>query len=228
MASRWREEYRRPAHGVMCERGERFVGLLEGEELDVRSHRQSSGFEEKIFAVLTRVVCDRADATLTVDRRIREGRDIAHMDAAQDERRAFIEMGERGRNDLACGRKHDGRIEPHRRLFEGVANPRGAELVGQGLVLVAIARAHEDLRPAPACDLNRDVSSCPKAVDAKARASKIVKACLAQAAKPDDSSAEQGCGLEIAKAIGQFIDEVGRRDDVFRKASVDGPAREVR
>jgi len=88
-----------------------FVGVLEREGLGVRAHQNLRGLPEKSVTVLARVVCHTAEAALPIEELVGQFRDRAHVDAAEHEGAALVEVGERGGYDLAGGSEDDAGVE---------------------------------------------------------------------------------------------------------------------
>ena len=147
------------------------------------------------------------------------------MNAAEHEDAAFLQSFQRGRNELAGGRKNNGGIEFFRRLIRCFARPHRAELQRKLLMLRA-ARGRVNFRAPVARHLNRDVRG--RAETVKSEPPAALDSGKAQTPKADDPGAQQRRGLFIGKRFGNRINERLGCDRVFGVAAVDRVAGERR
>jgi len=207
---------------------ERFVGVLEWKGLDVGSYGNRCGLLEKREPVRSGVVRYGAKHALAIEKLVRELRDWAHVNPAEHEGAALVEMRERGGYDFTGGREDDASVESDRGLVDRAARPDRTKLLSEGLMLLAVAGADVDLGSARSRDLDRDMTGGAESVEPEAGARPIVDARLRKTAVADDAGAKEGRRLQVRKALREWIGEARRRHQVFRKSSLNGPTGEIR
>ncbi len=149
------------------------------------------------------------------------------MNAAEHQRAAGHEGLQCGRYDLTRRGKDDGRIQHDRRIGKRITDPGCAELFGQGLMALTVARRNINIRASAAGDLDTDMARGTKAVDAQIRALPPGDTSQPQRTKAYDPCTQQRCRLNIGKADGQLIKEGGRSRHVLCVATIPRPAREL-
>src|SRR6185437_2160584 len=123
-------EHTGAANSVMFESIERLVCLAKGKDLHLSMDRNLGGNAEKIAAILASVVGDALDGALFIEQLIIKAGNRAHVDSAKDEGSAFSQGLKSRRDQLACGRKNDGRIQLFWRLFCCATGPYSPKFRG--------------------------------------------------------------------------------------------------
>ena len=128
-----------------------------------------------------------------------QGRDVGGPDSGHGERPAAVQRAERGGHQLTCGGEHDGPVE---RLGRAVGRPTdgvGAELAGQGLVVLT---AGQDVNAQSLCqrDLGGQVRAAAEAVDAQPAT--VGNGGTLQGPVADDPGTEQRGGRLVGQAVG--------------------------
>src|SRR5262249_11494274 len=152
------------------------------------------------------------------------------MNAAENHSAAFCGSFQRSRHELAGRCEDDCSVELDWRIFSSIANPRCAQLMGQGLMTLTIARAHVNFCAARARELNANVAGCAKAIDAEPCSTPVVsvQSRQAQTAIADYPGAKQWRGLNVFETARYLVRKRSRRDSVFRISTIDSPTRKER
>jgi hypothetical protein len=194
--------------------------------LRVDAQRLAGDECEELGSVAARQVRDRAHLSLAPQERIRERRDVAHVDATAHHAAALAHCGERCRHELARGREEDRGVELDRRTFVGAAGPGSAELARERL-RTDVARPGERVNAlaAVARQLRDEVRGSAEAVEAEL-ANAVAR--HRERAPPDQAGAKQRREPHRVGVEGER-DAVGRLgDDVRREAAVAAVAGEHR
>src|SRR5438309_2075635 len=99
------------AYVAAAEPVERVVRILEREHLDLRPHRHLRRERQELLAVAAGEVRNRTDAALLPQQLVREGGDVAHVNAGADDGAALGERGESGGDERTDGRENDCGVE---------------------------------------------------------------------------------------------------------------------
>src|SRR5205085_4005550 len=107
---------------------QRFVRVLQSENLRLRANRNPCGQREKFFTIAAGEVRHRTDAALVPKIAVRKRGNIAHVDPAADHRAAAFHSSQGRGNQLADWRKNDGGVEFFRRRLIRSARPTCAQI----------------------------------------------------------------------------------------------------
>src|SRR5947208_12744248 len=218
-------EHRGSADAAAPQALERLVRPLEWKRLDHRPHRYLRREREKLLAVTTRQVGDRAQHTLLPEQVVRESRDVRHVNAGADDRAALCEGAQRERNERADGSEDDRRVEFLGRRLVGAAGPDGAQLTRERLsLLVAGTREGEDAAPLVPRDLRHDVRGGAEAVETEP----LGVAREPERPIPDQAGAQEGSRLETGIALGKWEAKALIDDRVLGVAAVEVVSGEAR
>src|SRR5690606_11196017 len=111
---------------------ERLVGLLERVRRRLRLHAGLRRHAQEGDTVLAGQVRDGQELALFPQQRVRETRDVAHVDAAADDAAALADGLEGRGNERPDRREQDGGIEGLGRGPVGAAGPGGAQRPREG------------------------------------------------------------------------------------------------
>src|SRR5579859_992856 len=164
-----------------------------------------------------------ADYPFVINQFVRERGNRAHVNSAQDQRARLFQRLQCRRNQLSRGSEDDGGVQTDRRGIVGSAYPLGSQLARQ-LAVLFFAGANHDLDLPIVRDLDRDVSSGSESVDGQGVARPKIG--QPKRAEADDPGAEQRSSLKIFEAGRNGIDELLRRNNVFRVSTLRGVAGE--
>ncbi len=113
--------------------GQRRVGLRQRKHLDGCADGHLRGQRQELLAIGARQVGHRADAALAPQPAVREGRDVAHVDAGADDGAALARGLQRGRHQRADRREDQRRIQRLGCVHRRIAGPAAAQRAGEGL-----------------------------------------------------------------------------------------------
>ena len=158
-----------------------------------------------------------------VEQPVIEGRNGAHVDAAERHGAALIDGLEGGGDEFAGGGEDDGGVESVGRGLAGRAGPGGAHFAGEDAVAL-VAGDDVDLDAAVEGHLNGDVRGGAEAVQTEAPAR--LDAGEPQGAVPDDARAQQRRGVQVGEALRDAVEEMRAGEGQAGIAAVHGPAGE--
>src|SRR5579885_391734 len=196
---------------------QRAVRFAQRKNFGVRLYRNLGCNPQKIPPVFARVVGHAADHPLVVEQVVAKGRDRTHVDAAEDEHSAFAQRLQRRRHNLSRGSEHDRRIQRLRRRIERAACPLRPQLERQ-LAVTRVARRSENFRAPVPRHLDGHVRRRAESVESEPPAA--LDSRKPQAAKSNNSGAQQRRGLLVLKSLGNFVHKLFGRGDGFGIAAI--------
>lgn len=218
-------QYGRPADGIMLQCIEGAISIRQGENLGLGMDRDLCRELQKIVPVLAGIIRNAANHALLIKQIVIKWRDGTHVDAAQHQRSAFPERFESSRHDLAGWGEYDRTVQRNGRGVDGASGPDRAEFQRE-LLMAGVASTRINFVSPMARDLNRDVRSGAESIKAQASASLGVS--NSEAAKPNDSRAEERRGCKIGESVGNWIEEAFLCEGIFGVPSIHGIAGECR
>src|SRR3984893_14108249 len=159
-------QHRRSLNRVVLQRVQCAVGFVQREHLHSRANGDLGSHTQKIFSVLTRIVCNAANLAFLIQQIVSKRWYLTHVDSAQDQFPSLAKRLQRRRDNFTSGSKNDGGIKFFRRLLKSPASPCGAELQRQ-LLVPRVPRRRIDFDIPVARDLYRQVRGRPKTVKAE-------------------------------------------------------------
>ena len=212
---------------------ESFVGLVEGEDLDLGLDVDFGGELEVVGGVLAGHVGDAANLAFAPEELVVvEGGHLVEMDGVDGDDAAFAKAREGVDDDGSAGSEGDGAIELDRRLVVFGADPLCSE--GFGLLAVIFATGgDEDLAVPVAEDGDGLAGGGSEPEEAYTFAG--LRAGDTQAAEADDAGAEERGDVGVVQRIGRIGHGIGEVADqgvlcvaaVDRVAGEDGVVAEV-
>src|SRR5215472_3091366 len=146
-------EDRRAADAVVLQVGQGIVRSRKGVGRGLGDDWNLARQREQRACVLPGVCCDAAERTLLEQvALIIERGDLREVDPCHGEGRAAVELLERCRDELPCGREQDCSVEPVRWGLEAAPHPGRAQLLGEG-AMVVFATEHVHLAARVPCEL---------------------------------------------------------------------------
>ncbi len=127
-ASAWWNEHRSARESARPQPGDRRIGVGQVEGGHVRPDGNARGNLEEVDRVLAREIGDGAHHALPPQQRVRHRRDLGHVDAAEHQRAALDERGQRQRHERSHGGEDHRGVERVGRFFLRRSGPRSAEL----------------------------------------------------------------------------------------------------
>jgi hypothetical protein len=210
--------------GFVFDGVEGFVGVVEGEELDLRLDADLAGELEEVASVLAGHVGDAADLTFAPEELVVvEGGHLVEVDGVDGDDAPFAEAGESAEDDGSAGGEGDGAIELDRRLVVFGADPLCAES-DCAIAMGFAASGDVDLAFPAVEDGDGEWGWGPEAEEADAFSG--LGAGDAEAAEADDACAEEWGDVGAAEPGREREGEVGADENVLGVASVDGVAGE--
>jgi hypothetical protein len=174
---------------------------------------------QKLVAIASSQIRDRTNRALTPQISIREGRDVAHVNASGNHDAAFIEMTQGEWHERADRCENDGGIHFFGWRFIGTAGPDSTKTFRKFLGLgIARASESENFASFKNRDLRDDVGGSAESVKAEA----FGITAFAQSAKPDQARTQQWRGRDIVELIGKMKTKASVSDGEFRVTAVDG------
>ena len=198
--------------------------MIQREGSDAGFDADLGGDGEEVAGVVAGHVGDAADLALAPEELVVvELRHAVEVDGVDGDDAAFAQAGERADDHVSGGSEGDGAVERDGRAVVLGADPFRSELFGLPAVLLA-AGGDVDLAVPVAENFDGERGGGSEAEEADALAG--LGAGDAEAAKADDSGAEERGDLGVVECGGERVDEVGAGGDVLGVASVDGVAGE--
>lgn len=180
----------------MFEHRERTVCLVQMHADCGRLDRDLPGDREKLFGIGARVRGHAANFTLVEKLAlIVERRNLRQVNSRNRKDPTAIERAKCRWDEFARGREENRRVERRGRRRHGIADPVGAELLGQ-LAMNAAATHHEDATIPMFEHLNRQVRGTAETVEPYGRAGE--NAGTLDRAISDDSRAKERRGVLVA------------------------------
>jgi hypothetical protein len=203
---------------------EGFIGVVEGEDLDLGLDADFGGELEEVGGVLTGHVGDAADLAFAPEEFVVvEGGHLVEVDGVDGDDASFAETREGAEDDRSAGGEGDGAVELDGRLVVFGADPSGSE--GGGLLTMVFAAGGDvDLAVPVTEDFDGLTGGGSEAEEADMFAG--LGSRDAEAAEADDAGAQEGCDVGVVEGGRQGIGEVGADESVLGVAAVYGIASE--
>src|ERR1700738_4734039 len=216
-----RSPLQRPATQLL--QGE--IRIAERKALHGGGKAHARGESEEFLPVGAGEIRDRRHRTLAPQQPVRKRRHIAHVNAGAYHAPAWTYAGERGGNERADGRKHNGGIEPLARPLVRAAGPHRAEFAREALAgCIPRAREREHAPALPPGQLGEQMRRGAEAIEAEvARLARDTVGAIAD--EPRAQQRRQFGGRRLARQR-QTVARIG--EHLLRVAPVAAVPREAR